>query len=98
VQDRQLRIEVVRKAQQRRRQRQPRRAGRGRGIARLFVSEGVTLKCIQLNSLGLDVPRAHFEIVVAMNPGKVRRDTPVRILAQGLTADAEVGAAAGGPI
>src|SRR5262249_46281872 len=60
--------------------------------------KSICLESIQLDPLGFDVPTTHLEVVMPSDPGKIGRDTPIRILSQGWTANAKIIVAARGPV
>ena len=88
--------ETARQAHQRRRQCQS-----SRGIAReasLLPAKIVGLKSILLDALGIDEPESSLEVVVALDPTDIGRDTPVRIFPGCCATSTEVSVGACRPI
>src|SRR4030095_7923183 len=97
MEDWQLGVETVGKAQERRRQRQACRSGRCGWKASLFIGEIIGLEGIQLDALGLDIPSAELQIVITSDPGQARRGTPVRVFSKCRTTNTKIATASSEP-
>ena len=67
-------------------------------VSSLFIAEGIRLKSVQLDALGVYVPESGLNVVLAYQPDQVRRKTPVRVFAKRRTANTKIAVAPVGPV